>query len=430
MPIPVRKLSFALTAALGGSLALGVLAAPVAAAATTTCESPFGVADGYGEFIETSLRHTPDAEGAVAVGGNADFTGGFSVGQELTASEVNDLPGGNALVVGGDIKGTVNVMKGNALHTGIVDGKIEMHQGRVTQAASPIDFTAEFAKLRNVSDRLSAKSDGAAYSLAGTVLQLTGTDADSNSFVIPASDLVQAKEVRIKVPVGAVTIVNVTGTSYDQATAGTSSFRLYDAATGTYVNDDKTSSASGGQIRAKLLWNFPEATSVAKNSPNAWPGSILAPKAAFDLGSGGPVNGSVIARSLTGTGSAETHHYPFTGCLPDASDDSSTGESADTPSGTATGDTPQTDSDDAPTPSSDASSATDGTDSEASSGDNASSTSGSPTEDASAPADTASDASGDLALTGAGMAGPLAIAGALVVALGAAVVLLARRRKV
>ncbi|MGW1818231.1 choice-of-anchor A family protein [Streptomyces sp. NPDC002125] len=427
MPIPARKLSFALTAALGGSLALGVSAAPVAAAETTSCESPFGVANGYGEFIETDLRHTPDAEGAVAVGGNADFTGGFSVGQELTASEVKDLPGGNALIVGGDIKGTVNVMKGNALHTGTVDGRIEMHQGRATQASSPIDFTAEFAKLRNVSDRLNTKSEGATYSLVGNVMQLTGTDADSNSFVIPASRLAQAKEIRIKVPVGAVTVVNVTGASYDQAAAGTSSFQLHDAATGTYVNDDKISSASGGKIREKLLWNFPEATSVAKNSPNAWPGSILAPKAAFDLGSGGPVNGSVIAKSLTGTGGAETHHYPFTGCLPDVPGDSSTDEPTETPSDTETGDTPSTDTEEAPTPSTDASTATGGT--EAASGDNGSSTSGSPTEDASAPADAASNASGDLARTGAGVAGPLAIAGALVVAVGAAVVLLARRRK-
>ncbi|MCX5414105.1 choice-of-anchor A family protein [Streptomyces sp. NBC_00059] len=211
-------------------------------------------------------------------------------------------------------------------------------------------------------------------------------------------------------------MVNVTGAGYDQAAAGTSSFHLYDAATATYVNDDKTSSASGGQIRAKLLWNFPDATEITKNSPNAWPGSILAPKAALDLGSGGPVNGSVIARSLVGTGSAETHHYPFAGCLPEAP----TEPSPTAPASTAT-----------PSDTSTSTSSVTETAGSTSEGGQAS-PSGSPGEGSSAPAATpvpSPDASGDLARTGADMTGPIAIGGAAVLAIGVAAVALTRRRR-
>ncbi|WP_030055947.1 MULTISPECIES: collagen-binding domain-containing protein [Streptomyces] len=95
----------------------GLLAAAAqAVGADQECRS-LGVTNLYGEFIEADDTHTPDAEGAVAVGGNADFTGGFSVGQELTAAEVDSLPGKNALVVAGKITGqNTQVMKGDGVY--------------------------------------------------------------------------------------------------------------------------------------------------------------------------------------------------------------------------------------------------------------------------------------------------------------------------
>ncbi|WP_424215229.1 choice-of-anchor A family protein [Streptomyces sp. BI20] len=420
MSIPVRT-AFALTAALGGSLALGAIAAPAALAtpAPTSCVSPLGIANGYGEFIEKDLKHTPDAEGAVAVGGNADFTGGFSVANELSPAQVTALPGGNTLVVGGDVKGTVQLMKGNAVYGGTLSGTIDPHDktAKVVKGPSPIDFTAEFAKLRAASTALAgAQSAGASWKLTGNVLEFTGTDATRNDFVVPAAELAKAKEVRVKVPTGAVTVVSVTGTTYDQAKAGTYGFFLYDNATGKYVNDDKLASAADGKIRAKLLWNFPEATSIVKNSPNAWPGSILAPKADFRLGSGGPVNGSVIARSLVGSGGAETHHYPFAGCLPEKP-----GKPSDKPS-------------DKPSPSTSSPAPSTTPSGSASATPSASTTpsvtpSGSASTPGTAPSPSASTPGGDLANTGAGMTGPIAIGGAVVLAVGAGMVVVARRRR-
>ncbi|WP_224275287.1 choice-of-anchor A family protein, partial [Streptomyces sp. LS1784] len=318
--------------AVGGSLALAGLVAPAAHAADPAqeCRS-LGVANLYGEFIEGDDTHTPDAEGAVAVGGNADFTGGFSVGQELTAAQVDALPGKNALVVAGRITGhNTQVMKGNGVFGSKADGAVvQAHQGAVGQGPSPIDFKAEFAKLRAAATALAAvpQTAGATVQAEGAKLTLTGGDTKYNSFTVDAAKLQGAKDVYLKVPAGSVTVVNVTGGSYDMAAAGTTGFHLWDEGRKTFVLDDKLQSAAGGAIRAKLLWNFPTATKVVKNSQAAWAGTVLAPNAAFDLGSGGPVNGSVIAASLTGRGGAETHHYPFTGCLPGT---------VPTPSGTPT----------------------------------------------------------------------------------------------
>ncbi|MFF0392714.1 choice-of-anchor A family protein [Kitasatospora sp. NPDC004615] len=311
----MRKSISAAAVALGGSLALAALVAPTPATASPgegNCFS-LGVAGKYGEFIEGDDTHSPDAEGAVAIGGNADFSqAGFSVGQELTADEVKALPGGYSLVVGGDIKGPVHVQKGKGVYAGrnlggAMDG--------VTKGTSPIDFAAEFAKLRAVSAEL-AKTAGAAPVADGRTLTFTGADAKANFFTVTADTLQRAGEIQLKVPAGSSTVITVTGGGYDQTKAPTSGFLIWDNAKKGYLLDDKLQSADGGAERARLLWNFPTATKITKHSGNAWPGSILAPNAAFDLGRGGPVNGSVWAKSLTGSGGAETHHYPFEGCLP------------------------------------------------------------------------------------------------------------------
>ncbi|MFF2039841.1 choice-of-anchor A family protein [Kitasatospora sp. NPDC058170] len=443
IPMPAAAL------ALGGSLALAGLIAPVAAQAAEPGEQclTLGVANLYGEFIEGDDTHTPDAEGAVAVGGNADFTGGFSVGQELTAEQVAALPGGNALVVAGKITGhNTQVMKGNGVYGSKAEGAvIEAHQGKISQGASPIDFGAEFARQRAVATTLAAQAQTAAAKVEakGADLYLSSSDARTNSFTVSAATLQGATNVYLKVPVGSVTVVTVTGDVYDMAAARTTGFHLWDEAKKAYVLDDKLQSAAGGAVRSKLLWNLPTATKVVKNSAAAWPGTVLAPNAAFDLGSGGPVNGSVIAKSLTGKGGAETHHYPFTGCLPVEVPPTApptvpptvppvvpTG----TPSASVTPSTPGTPGASASPsasarPSASASaSASASVSASASASPSASASAGVPSASASAGPSASASGGGNLAHTGSGPVVPLAIGGALVAAAGGAIVVATRRR--
>ncbi|MFJ9609267.1 choice-of-anchor A family protein [Kitasatospora sp. NPDC101176] len=449
--------------AVGGSLALAGLAAPAAHAAgpapAQECRS-LGVANLYGEFVEGDDTHTPDAEGAVAVGGNADFTGGFSVGQELSAAEVDALPGKNALVVAGRITGhNTQVMKGNGVYGAKAEGAVvQAHQGAITQGASPIDFKAEFAKLRAASTALAAapQTAGATVRAEGVKLTFTGADAAYNAFTVDAAKLQGAKEVYVKVPVGSVAVVNVTGGSYDMAAAGTSGFFLWDEGKSAFVLDDKSQSAAGGAIRAKLLWNFPTATKVTKKGDTAWAGTVLAPNAALSLNTpgvnggkpsgGAPVNGSVIVASLTGTAGAETHHYPFTGCLPavlptptatptvppvvpSGSPSATTAPSASaTPGASGTPTAPGGSVSPSATPSAPAGGKPGASGSPAA--PSATGTAGAPAVQASASGSPSprTDAGGDLAHTGSGPVLPLAIGGALVLAAGGGIVVATRRR--
>ncbi|MFJ5925336.1 choice-of-anchor A family protein [Kitasatospora sp. NPDC092948] len=428
----MRKSISAAAVALGGSLALAALVVPTPATAAPgegTCLS-LGVAGKYGEFIEGDDTHSPDAEGAVAIGGNADFSrGGFTVGNELTAAEVAALPGGHALVIGGNLiqKGAhVQVMKGKGVVAGQVVGGGQLEG--VAKGASPIDFAAEFAKLRALSAEL-AKTAGAAPVADGRKLTFTGADAKANVFTVSADTLQKANEIYLKVPAGSSTVITVTGGSYDQTKAPTSSFWIWDNAKKTYVLDDKLQSADGGAERAKLLWNFPAATKIVKHSGNAWPGSILAPNAAFDLGRGGPVNGSVWAKSLTGSGGAETHHYPFSGCLPGTTVPPTSPSGTPSPSASPSTGTGGSES---PSPSSSASTPG-GTESPGPSD------SAGPSESAPAGATPSPSAShggpgggghgGGLAFTGAEGLVPLTIGGAAVLGAGGALVYKARRKK-
>ncbi|MFJ1623243.1 choice-of-anchor A family protein [Streptomyces sp. NPDC088190] len=414
----------AATAVLGGALVLGLTAVPAAqatpradAAGCTT--DAFGVAGKYGEFVLGDDVHSPDAEGAVAVGGNADFRGGFSVANELSAAEVDALPGRASLVVRGNLlngSSVTAVMKGNAAVGGKVsDRALEMHSGSFGQNAGLIDFDAEFTKLRSYSSALAKEpaTTGTEVELTGGKLTLAGGNTARNVFKVTADQLEQAKDVYLKVPAGATTIVNVSGETYDMAKAGTTGFFLSGGQ--DYVLDDKLQSASDGKVRARLLWNFPEARAVTKSSQAAWPGSVLAPGAHLELGTGAPVNGSVWVASLHGSGGAETHHFPFTGCLP---------EPGKTPPPTTPtpGNTPGTTPPVTGTPSTPASTPP------------ASGTpSGSPSE--SAPATPAPSQSttpggkdGDLASTGSSGTIPLVIGTAAVLAAGTGLVVVARRR--
>ncbi|MGW0938666.1 choice-of-anchor A family protein [Streptomyces sp. NPDC002666] len=415
-------------AAIGGALVLGLTVAPAAHATPTPADCAtdvFGIAGKYGEFVLGNDVHSPDAEGAVAVGGNADFRGGFSVANELSAAEVDALPGRASLVVRGDLlnggSATV-VMKGNAVVGGAVkDRAAELHSGTFAKKADLIDFEAEFGKLRSYSDALAEEltTSGAQVRLDGNRLTLEGGDSGRNVFSVPADQLEKAKEVFIKVPAGATTIVNVSGQDYDMAAAGTTGFFLSGGQ--DFVLDDKLQSASEGNVRAKLLWNFPDATEVTKNSQAAWPGSVLAPRAHLELGTAAPVNGSVWVASLHGSGGAETHHFPFTGCLPEVP-----GEETPAP-GTTPGGTPVTTPPATGTPSASVSPSPSTAPSDSPSG---SAAPGTPSpSDSPAPGTTGDSHGGDLASTGSNGTIPIVIGGAAVLAAGAGLVVVARRRR-
>lgn len=321
----------AVVGAAGASLAL-LPAAPASAAPHCGDGNPLGTAGAYAEFVEGDSTRYSDSEGAVAVGGEAKFgdsaTGhGFSVGDKLSPGDLGALPGGKSLVVGGKLNANqVVISKGAGVYRELNDASRPggfAIDGPHAKGASPVDFGKEFAALRSASRSWAqAKGNGTVARPQGSskALLLTGKDAKLNVFSVNASDLQQTDRISLKVPTGSTTLVNVLGSSYDMIGSPLYGVELWDPQTGKFVLDDYAAgSAQFKDVRSKLLWNFPQATSVRKNHAS-WPGTLLAPDAAVELGAKGAgpghVNGAVIAKRLTSVPGAETHQMTFAGCLP------------------------------------------------------------------------------------------------------------------
>ncbi|MER5561279.1 choice-of-anchor A family protein [Streptomyces sp. NPDC002506] len=315
-----------------GIVASLVLAPATSATAAPQCGTdPLGTAGKYAEFVEGDATRYSDSEGAVAVGGDAHFgdgrTGqGFSVGAGLGGDDLGALPSHNSLVVGGTLSANQVVLRKGSGVYGELRGTNRPGSfaidGPHAQGSSPVDFKREFAALRASSTAWAAlQANGtAARPTNGKALLLTGSDPERNVFTLNAADLQQANRMALKVPAGSTTLVNVLGSSYDMAAAGLSGVEIWDPQSKAFVLDDYAAgSAAFKALRSKLLWNFPQATSLVKNSAS-WPGTILAPDAAVQLGNAktgpGHVNGAVIARKLTSVPGAETHQMVFSGCLP------------------------------------------------------------------------------------------------------------------
>lgn len=223
----MRTSAVAAVLAVTGSLA--VAWAPAATATPSCATDPLGAAGRYAEFVEGDSTRFSDSEGAVAVGGDAYFgdgasNQGFSVGGKLTDADVNALPGGKSLVVGGTLNANqVVIAKGAGVYGRLVDkstGNFAV-DGTHAQGASPVDFAAEFTTLRSLSKSWAALTpNGSAGRPEGsTSLLLTGDDAELNVFAVNASDLQRAAEINLKVPAGSSTVVNVLGASYDMNSA-------------------------------------------------------------------------------------------------------------------------------------------------------------------------------------------------------------------
>ncbi|MET9722568.1 choice-of-anchor A family protein [Streptomyces zaomyceticus] len=321
----------AVLAVTGAALSWVPAASAADSATTTECVThPLGTAGRYAEFVEKDSTRHSDSEGAVAVGGDAFFGDaklgqGFSVGHKLTGADLAALPGGHSLVVGGTLHANqVVINKGSGVYGSLDDRSVKgagfAVDGPHAKGASPVDFGKEFTGLRALATGWAATKPNGTVSTSGDGVFLTGTDPKLNVFAVNAADLEKFRAITLDVPVGSSTLVNVLGASYDMSTSATYGVYYKNLDGGAPVVDDyAVPRPEYGQIRSKLLWNFPQAESVKKNY-TSWPGTILAPNAKVEMGGKnvgpGHVNGSVIAEELVTVPGAETHQMNFTGCLP------------------------------------------------------------------------------------------------------------------
>ncbi len=238
--------------------------------------SPLGVASGYNVFvINNDTQQYTDAEGMVAVGGNATFNG-YSVGARLANSNGTQ----DVLVVGGALNytnGQVNA--GNAVYGTTGNFKsFGIPNGTVFQG-SPLNFSAADQQLlQNSAAAAALPVNGSTQTQYGG-LYLTGTNTGLNVFQVGATTLGSVWGINVTVPTGSTVLINVTGTTAQLQNMG--------------INLSGVSSQ-------QVLFNFPTATSLAIQGVGV-PGSILAPLAAVNF-SNGVINGTLVAGSLTGGG--------------------------------------------------------------------------------------------------------------------------------
>ncbi|MDQ1005647.1 hypothetical protein QFZ82_000131 [Streptomyces sp. V4I23] len=163
----MRMTARSVVLALSGSMALGTFSLAVSAPpAGPQCAQRLGVARQYSDVVAGDTVHSPDSDGAVVIGGDADFT----AGSKLTDAEVDALPGKAILVVAGDF-----------VHSDAVrnPGAAEALAGRVVKGPPPLDIRGAFRGLRALSQELAE-----AETTPGAIAVLRGTGAPVNGTVV------------------------------------------------------------------------------------------------------------------------------------------------------------------------------------------------------------------------------------------------------
>jgi choice-of-anchor A domain-containing protein len=341
--------SFALV--LGVMVATALAPDPVSAAQSAECPAP---GDEPGISTLPSPIYT-DTNVSVFAGGNFLATGGaaeseglnvflgdatiakpsgvFNVGTAGVGSGISPPPGGDMLIVGGDLTVNANntltvganafddqgVLQGGRLHVGGTitnDGTIEPKDARATiNPSTAAEAYASFpAAIADLSSDL-ADEPGTAANVAGSQVILTGDGTTAlQVFTISASALVGKTEfffsnINQQQPSGAFApiVINVEGgpaTSLSPTLISMNGARV-----------DVFGNPDFGPAASAILWNFPDATDVTIGGSSQLMGSILVPSTSGNVAITASTNGRVyVGNNLTVSGTGqEMHNYPWRG---------------------------------------------------------------------------------------------------------------------
>ncbi|MFF2076301.1 choice-of-anchor A family protein [Kitasatospora sp. NPDC058162] len=269
-----------------------------------------------------------EAEGKIVTLGNltVDKNGGgvYNMGVVGVGSRVVP-PNGSDFVTGG---GNVDVTTGNSILIGGSDshgpafGNLR-HAGSVTGTVS-IDPTGQsiqdpnaaapyqdvLTRIEQVSDCVGRATATGTVDVSSSQATFTGDGVSMKQVFNVSQNLASPSGGQIglvfnNIPAGATVVVNMLGDS-----------PVINTYTGTGLAGDQTT-----DMRSKLMYNFPTATSAQVLGSAQFQGSVMAgnPGSTTTLAQPG-INGRVyLAGNLihTGTGGYEIHSYPFDGDLPD-----------------------------------------------------------------------------------------------------------------
>jgi choice-of-anchor A domain-containing protein len=266
----------------GGAIAatssLAVVPADVWGQLTTDTTRP-AVPSPFNVFARDQITGLVNAGGPIAAGKDVTLS---SLSVNGTVREpVGLIAGGKVTLTSGSVAGNVTYGVASTFpQTVTVSG---------TKSLLPFDPNAEFLKLEALSTLLDEIPTTGSATLTNGTLKLAGTKSGLNVFRVTAEQLVQATSVQLSAPAGAAVLIDASGTTVDFENKGIS---------------------LSGVAASGLLWNFPAASSLIVSAVGLQ-GSLLAPRARFQFGSGS-INGTVVAQSFVGAGSGSLQHTPLT----------------------------------------------------------------------------------------------------------------------
>jgi choice-of-anchor A domain-containing protein len=266
-----------------------VLATAIVGTTLPAQSASLGIASNYNAFIfESMTQQNADAEGRVAVGGNATLTN-FGIADRLPNSSGTDA----RLVVGGNLNyNGGQVFGGNGVHGGTATvANVGIPNGSFAQG-NPIDFTTAVQELTNLSTQLASLSatDSVTYYNWGGI-ELKSSGSGLTVFNVDGAKLSSTNYLKIETDANATVVINVSGSNVSLQNFGTNLFNT---------------------SKQNILYNFYEATQLSSSS-FSFQGSVLAPKADYNF-TNGNLEGTLIAKSVSGNG--EYHNYQFQGNLP------------------------------------------------------------------------------------------------------------------
>lgn len=275
------------------------LALPVLLSALPAHASVSGMTSLLGQYdviVLDDLSTSSDVEGRTFVGDDITSTGSANFAIALAVA-----PGDSTLVVVDDVVAgnPLNLNAGSLRIGGTTNGRIVNYNGGGALIADPsLSVEPNATVLKNASQTIAGYASNNTVTIPSgqpgpLKFKVTSTDACGVAvFDVPASVFSNSNVQQIELDPGSAStiVINVSGTSVD------------------WTSGNMVSQFTSAFWRARVLWNFHQATSIAFGSHNMM-GAVLAPLA--NVTTSANVDGSIAASSLTT--SSEVHLPTFVG---------------------------------------------------------------------------------------------------------------------
>ena len=258
-------------------------------------------------FFDHMNSSSSDTEGRVAVGGDVNLKN-YSIG--LKSSDAN-----YSLVAGDDVKfwsgsilnggvyggGSVTIDKAGTIDGDVTsNGAINLWGGTTmtgnkvahASATNPVNFANAYTELGVTADHLAGLSVTGATLNKYNTFYFDASNAGLNVFHMSSAELKNAVGMKFNLGANSAAVINISGSYNDFSGFGFMDF-----------SGAPLSKKSGQDI----LFNFFETTALDVNAIGVI-GSILAPDASLYFNNG-VINGTVVAKSMDGSG--QFNYNPF-----------------------------------------------------------------------------------------------------------------------